>query len=52
MGHNQGPVDGRHKKIRQQYDSNNKKASSNQPLLPNVALLTQYLLLNKNLVKF
>ena len=29
MGRNSGPVDGRHKKVQQQYDSNNKNASSN-----------------------
>ena len=29
MGHNQEPVDGRHKKVWQQCDSNNKKAISN-----------------------
>ena len=29
MGQNHGPIDGRHKKVWQQYDSNNKKARSN-----------------------
>ena len=29
MGHISWPVDGRHKKVRQQYDNNNKNSSSN-----------------------